>query len=380
MAYLSRIGEEAHFPSSGILAQTAAAFGTEYNATIGQAFADNGSPLLLPSLKGNVDGDWFLYTSSYGNKNLRSSWFKEGSLPVVVNGITHGLYIVGQMFLDSEDKLIIPDLMWENYKLVFKHASLETFETFSSGGFNVAGLRDKLVGTDKKVVLLNFPNNPTGYTPTDSEVEKIVSVLKEASLRCEVVVILDDAYAGLVYENGFKGSLFSKLVDSNLVVVKIDGITKEMYAWGLRVGFVTYGGTGLNYKELENKTAGIIRGSISNVCTISQQMALNCLESSSFSLEKEKNYLILKERYFKVKEMIARYSLEALPFNSGYFMCVRVVDAENVRLQLLKEGVGVIRVGDDLLRIAYSSVGLDKIEKLFEKISDKIKKYGPAEI
>ena len=47
---------------------------------------------------------------------------------------------------------------------------------------------------------------------------------------------------GLVYENGiFKESLFSKLADlhENVLAVKVDGATKEDYAWGFRVGFIT---------------------------------------------------------------------------------------------------------------------------------------------
>ena len=43
---------------------------------------------------------------------------------------------------------------------------------------NVAGLKAKLARPSKggkKVVLLNFPNNPSGYTPTDSEAKAIVA-------------------------------------------------------------------------------------------------------------------------------------------------------------------------------------------------------------
>ena len=41
LSMLSKIGKEAFFPKKGILAQTAEAKGTEFNATIGQAFEDN---------------------------------------------------------------------------------------------------------------------------------------------------------------------------------------------------------------------------------------------------------------------------------------------------------------------------------------------------
>jgi len=85
-------------------------------------------------------------------------------------------------------------------------------------------------------VLLNFPNNPSGYTPTIDEGEKITAVLKKAAnAGNKIVVILDDSYFGLVFEDGvMTESLFSRLANchENLLAIKVDGITKEEYAWG----------------------------------------------------------------------------------------------------------------------------------------------------
>ena len=97
--------------------------------------------------------------------------------------------------------------------------------------------------TEKAIVLLNFPNNPTGFTPSVKEAEAIVQVLKDAAEGgLKLVVVLDDAYFGLFYEDSIKESLFGLLADSheNILPVKIDGATKENYVWGLRVGFITY--------------------------------------------------------------------------------------------------------------------------------------------
>jgi len=56
---------------------------------------------------------------------------------------------------------------------------------------------------EKKVLLLNFPNNPTGYTPTEEEQKALVEAIKEAAeAGKKVVVWVDDAYFGLVYEDG----------------------------------------------------------------------------------------------------------------------------------------------------------------------------------
>ena len=108
----------------------------------------------------------------------------------------------------------------------------------------------------KKVVLLNFPNNPSGYTPTVAEAKAIVACLTaEAARGSAVVVLIDDAYFGLVFEDGVIGeSIFVDLADAhpNLLAVKIDGATKEDYVWGFRVGFLTY--------RHQGRHAGALRG------------------------------------------------------------------------------------------------------------------------
>jgi aspartate/methionine/tyrosine aminotransferase len=48
------------------------------------------------------------------------------------------------------------------------------------------------------VLVLNFPNNPTGYSTTNAELDQIAAVLKEAAeAGRNLVVVTDDAYFGL---------------------------------------------------------------------------------------------------------------------------------------------------------------------------------------
>ena len=98
-------------------------------------------------------------------------------------------------------------------------------------------------GSSRKTVLLNFPNNPTGYTVTDAEAKEICETLKASAEKGnDIVVLLDDAYFGLIYEQGiYSESLFGLLANAheNLLAVKLDGPTKEDYVWGFRVGFMT---------------------------------------------------------------------------------------------------------------------------------------------
>ena len=87
-------------------------------------------------------------------------------------------------------------------------------------------------------------------------------------------------------------SIFSSLCNlhENVLAVKVDGATKEDYVWGFRVGFITYGiknGDAELYTALENKTAGAVRGNISNAANISQTLLLTAFNSPEYHQQKQ---------------------------------------------------------------------------------------------
>jgi len=172
----------------------------------------------------------------------------------------------------------------------------------------------------------------------------------------------------------------------NILAVKLDGPTKEDYVWGARVGFITFGAQGATaeqYKALEAKAAGVVRGTISNVSSLGQGILLKAYQSEAYAAQKQEKYDILKRRYDRIKAIFRDHpeyerSFVALPFNSGYFMCVKPcgVDPEVLRRRLLEKGVGVI-VLSGLVRIAFSTVALDKLDALFAAIHAVVQEKKP---
>jgi aspartate/methionine/tyrosine aminotransferase len=408
-SFLSEKGKEIYFPKQGILEQTKEAKGKKINATIGIAIENNNETMCLDSIKKNVllnSNRIFPYAPSYGIKELREIWrtqIKQKnpslnteqtkiSLPIVTSGITHGLSIVSDLFVNPDEEIIITDLFWENYRLIVENchnAKLKPFNTFKENNFDLDSFEQSLQGEGKKIVLLNFPNNPTGYSLTNTEAEELIQIIKEAAEQKQILVICDDAYFGLFYEQDvYQESLFAKLAElhENVLAIKVDGATKEDYVWGLRVGFLTYGAKNINSETLtalEGKTAGTIRGGLSSCCHLSQSLLLEAFNSSTYKKEKENKYLILKSRYKKVKETLKNEKYKqfftALPYNSGYFMCIKLnenLNSEGVRKILLeKYNTGVITLGN-LLRIAFSSVAEDNIELLFDNIYNACKELN----
>jgi aspartate/methionine/tyrosine aminotransferase len=194
-------------------------------------------------------------------------------------------------------------------------------------------------------------------------------------------VIVDDAYFGLVYEDGIlKESIFARLASAHpgILAVKVDGATKEDFVWGYRVGFITFAYAGSSrggLDALSHKAAGAVRGSISSASHLSQSLILSAYNAVDYPVWKAKNFEVLRTRYNTVRTVLRDHpeyadSFTPHPFNSGYFLCVRPIGAvaELIRKTLIEDfDTGVIAVGD-LVRIAYSSVPCALLPQLFENL------------
>jgi len=413
MEMLSDIGKKLFFPK-GILSQSAEAKEKAFklNATIGIA-KEQGKTMrfnsVMAAIKGISARESLTYAPSFGITDLRQVWKnsifeknpslanKHISAPIVTCGITHAISVFADLWINPEDVIILPDMMWGNYNLIInvrKQGNISKYPLFSDDGqFNLKAFEETVINEAKKhdkiIVLLNFPHNPTGYTVTEEEGNSIVKILADlADKGTNIIAVADDAYFGLFYEeNTIKESLFARLCDKHprLLAVKMDGATKENYAWGLRVGFITYG-CKVNgdpapvYDALEKKTAGGVRGSISNASHLGQSIVLKSMQHKNYPAEKKEKFEILKSRAKCVKVVLAdpkyKDAWDVYPFNSGYFMCIKLksTDAETLRLHLLdKYGVGLISIGDKNLRIAFSCLEEEDIPELFDIILRGIK-------
>lgn len=414
LAMLSPLGRRLYFPK-GILSQTAEAKqkAKRFNATIGIA-TEKGGPMYLPSLHRHLAGvapaDAYGYAPPAGRPTLRERWReklaaenpslrgKAWGLPIATSALTHGLALAGDLFIGEGDRILLPDQLWGNYRLTYEvrlGAEIVTYPFYAGGGFDVASftraLAEQAQAREKLIVLLNFPNNPTGYMPTPAEGREIAAALAAQAARgTRIVAITDDAYFGLFYHLGAESmteSLFGLLtgVHPNLLAVKLDGATKELFVWGLRCGFVTFGpGDPASAEQvcevLDAKARGAIRGALSNSPMLSQTLVEQALETSSIADERKEKAEVLRARAARVHEVVARpafrETFDPYPFNSGYFMCVKVkgVDAEKLRLHLLdRHQVGLIATGPTDIRVAFSCLELEQIEPLFETLDQAIR-------
>ena len=120
---LSAFGRRAYFPK-GILSQSAEARekAHRFNATLGIA-TEGGGPMFLQSIEEHIVGldprDVFNYAPPGGRPGLRERWRakllaenpslagKRFGQPITTSAITHGLSLVGDLFVDPGDLLLL---------------------------------------------------------------------------------------------------------------------------------------------------------------------------------------------------------------------------------------------------------------------------------
>lgn len=395
-ACLSPLGLAARFPT-GIPAQAGEARGAELQATLGQLTDGRGRAIVPDALESLSRGDGstaYLYSPVAGHPRLRELWLdriqREGrgtpcSLPLVTLGLTHGLSLCADLFADSDTDVLMPAPCWGNYRLVFglrRQARLKTWDFFdANGGLNVAGFREALSRIEGKgVVLLNFPGNPTGYSPTEAEARGILDALAEHR-GAPVVVIFDDAYKGFVFEPGIvRRSLFWEAVHrtspDHVLPVKIDGCTKELLFFGGRVGFLTFGSSPDASAALVDKAMTLTRGTVNCPPGPSQVMATEALSNPLVDAQISAIYERVRGRYIVLKRELKQLegsSLTPLPFNSGFFALLQApkeVDVHALRRKLLDEhSAGVIALPEvHALRVAFCSISKSDIPELIARM------------
>ena len=413
MSFFSKLGENIILPQDVLIqSKETAAIPGAINATIGIA-TSNKKAMALPSINKVIteinNSEYLPYSPTPGLPKMRELWKEKIladnpsinkdflSLPMVTTGITQGIDIAANLFSESGDALLLPNLFWQNYAQIYTIKlgnKIYKYNQFDENNeFSISNFKETLysIKEDKISLILNFPNNPTGYTPSDVELNSLVDVIStyaKENKNKQLIIVSDDAYFGLFFEKNHKTPSLSatyKLAENeNCLIVKLDGITKEFYSWGLRVGFITYYTKNDELRKiLLEKTQGYLRSTTSSPSNLSQQIAVRLLDNKQSLAEKEINDKIIEERYNELKQAISKEQLDqlvrVLPFNSGYFFTIKLpsnINAHEFRLKFLNEyKYGVYSMDDEHIRIAFSCLDKELIPELINKFKQCIKQF-----
>ena len=317
---------------------------------------------------------------------------RPSSRPFAVSGLSHGLALIADLYAREGTPVVVPEPYWGNYRQAFgvrRGARIVAAPSYWEGRFDPESIGravESLPRDRKAIAILNFPSNPGGYSPDGAERARLLDALISAAAGAperRLVVICDDAYAGLVFEPEVpRASPFWDLVARrneapNLLPVKIDGATKEFSFFGGRIGFVT-----LPEGGMEENLARRVRAGVGPPSAASQAVLLSALRDPEIGERIEGVRAVLEGRYRVLREALGRVDpdlVRTFPFNSGCFALVEIPEAlglssDQVRRHLIEaESVGLISLEPRLLRIAHCSVAAEAIPELVMRLERGIR-------
>ena len=189
-------------------------------------------------------GDVF-YTSNFGTMELRETiaWklktqnnidYKPSEIIVSV-GLTEAVYDVMTAILDEGDEVLVPNPGWLNYlnvpKLLGAVPVCYTLKEENDYQIDLAEIRSKITPKTKAMVLIS-PSNPTGGVLA----ENILRELSEIAVENDIMVISDEVYERLLYDNARHISIAS-LPGMKERTITLNGFSKAYSMTGWRLGY-----------------------------------------------------------------------------------------------------------------------------------------------
>jgi len=153
---------------------------------------------------------------------------------VVTVGASEAIDIVLRALVGSGDEVIIPEPSFVAYKgcTMFTGATPVVIELKEEDEFRLKPEQLEEALTERtKVVILPYPNNPTGAVMRADDQRKIVDVLKDR----DVIIISDEIYAELTYSG--KHVSFASYPEIKDKTILINGFSKAFAMTGWRIGY-----------------------------------------------------------------------------------------------------------------------------------------------
>ena len=196
--------------------------------------------------KRSIDNGFTKYTAASGIDELKNAIISrikedynveyEKKEIFVGSGAKHVLYNLFQVLLDLNDEVIIPAPYWVSYPEQVRIAGGKPviLTTEQNNGFKVKPSEIQNVITDKtKILVLNYPSNPTGVTFTKEELVEIANLAEKNDL----IIISDEIYDKTLYSET-KHTSFVQINDSiKDRTILVNGVSKTYSMTGWRIGY-----------------------------------------------------------------------------------------------------------------------------------------------
>lgn len=228
---------------------------------------------------------------------------------------------------------------------------------------------ESFITTKTKILLINYPNNPTGAIMSKEDLEKIAKIV----IKYDLMVISDEIYSELTYEG--KHCSIGSLPGMRDRTLTINGFSKTYSMTGWRLGYV------LGPKEIINQIKKIHQFVIMCAATASQYAGIEALKNGEKDItemreeyDRRRHYLLSEFKRLNLSCFEPKGAFYIFPYIGSYGMT-----SENFATDLLqKERVVVVpgsafgKSGEGFIRVSYA-YSLDTLKEAIKRIENYLK-------
>ena len=296
-------------------------------------------------------------------------------------GAKHTLYNLSQVLIDQGDEVIIPAPFWVTYpeQVSIAGGTPVIVNTDETTGFKLSAdqLKNSLSGKTR-ILILNYPSNPTGATYTKTDLEEIVNIC----LENDVIIITDEIYDKILYDNLAHTSLPSISDDAKKNSILVNGVSKSYSMTGWRIGYAA------GDKDVIKAMSNLQGQCTSNPVTISQYAAIEALKGEQSEVEKMRKQFEARKQYI-VQRLNSIEGISCFEPQGAFYVFPNVtsyygkkyknrninnsVDFTEFLLEEAKVAVvpGVEFGADNYIRISYA-VSMDEIKEGLDRIENSL--------
>ena len=304
------------------------------------------------------------YTDTQGIAKLRDAIAtKEGGgisrdQVVVTPGGRFAVFSAITSLLRAGQEMIVIEPAWPAYKECADFVGARTKilrTTIENKWIPDTKQMERMINSSTKMIVLNYPNNPTGKVLDKQTIEKIVSIAKDHGLY----LLSDEVYADYVFGE------FTSIREYDYAKSIVIGSFSKRYAMtGFRVGY------GIANKDIISKMARVQAVAITSVAEPMQRAALAALE-----VDPSENVQLMKTRLNYVCSKLKKMSLRYIEPDGAMYVYPELPNGDDLTIieRLLEKGVAIAPgtgFGDAYKR--YVRISACQPEKTLEKGLDVI--------
>ena len=287
------------------------------------------------------------------------------------------------IFLEEGQTVLLPNIMWTNYKLIAEKARLnhDTYQLFDDKGkLNLASIKETIEKTkkvhDRVLLVINDPcQNPTGYCMSEEEYARLFEILDEEAQDTNLTVLFDIAYISFFHIEGKKCALVDELIKKQHNFLPLIGFsTSKLFGlYGLRCGALIALAHDKEQEESISRAFGAsARGTYSVPVGPVQSAIAQVLEDEEKMKEIDEEIVHNADvLYHRAKLLVNELDKAQIPYYtyvSGFFLTLKVDDAYGLFEKLKNKHCYVVPMDEKSIRLALSGLNEKEIVELIHTI------------